>query len=183
MGTFNGYHGSSPVANSVCLHDLVPHHFPGVLDRPCGLAHGPRGAASRNRSPGLSRDLRILAENIWRGIWIGRRIRSRDGVSVRHQLERALQDVRADPGPASIVRNLRCLHAGGDVFRRAHLRSQPRAAMVLSVFDRHGGAGNHVFGVLDHDEQQLDAGAGRLCCRKWCFRSRRLDKECCWLLT
>ena len=34
--------------------------------------------------------------------------------------------------------------------------------LVLPVFDRDGGAGDHVLGVLDHGQQQLDAGAGRL---------------------
>src|ERR1700688_1100864 len=72
---------------SVRLHDLVPHHLPSVHDRTCRLAHRPRGAASQDGSPGLSSALRVLAENIRRGVWIWCRLRNRDGVSVRHQLE------------------------------------------------------------------------------------------------
>ena len=37
-----------------------------------------------------------------------------------------------------------------------------RAAVVLSVLDRDGRARHHTFGLLDHGQQQLDAGAGRL---------------------
>ena len=36
------------------------------------------------------------------------------------------------------------------------------AAGLLSVLHRDGGAGHHALGILDHDQQQLDAGAGRL---------------------
>ena len=132
---------------------------------------------SRDRSPGLSRDLRILAEDIRRGVWIGRGVRHRDGVPVRHELERAVQNVRADPGTASDVRDLHRLHARGRLLRCSHLWPQPRAAVVLSVFDRDGGAGDHVFGVLDHGQQQLDAGADRLCPGKWRLRSQRLEQR------
>jgi cytochrome bd ubiquinol oxidase subunit I len=36
---------------------------------------------------GLSRALRLRAEKIWRGIRTGRRIRDRDGIPVRHELD------------------------------------------------------------------------------------------------
>src|SRR6266581_1586464 len=54
---------------------------------------------------------------------------------------------------------------------------QSRAVMVLSVFNRDGGAGNHVFRVLDHGQQQLDAGALRLCHGKRRLRSERLEQD------
>jgi hypothetical protein len=43
--------------------------------------------------------LRILVEDLWCGIRDGCYIRDRDGIPIRHQLERAVQNVRADPGP------------------------------------------------------------------------------------
>src|SRR4051812_17489653 len=75
-------------------------------------------------------------------------VRDRDGIPVRHQLERTGQNVRADPGPAPDVRDLYGVHARGHVLWRPHLWPQPRAAVALSVFRRDGGAGNDVFGVL-----------------------------------
>ena len=39
-------------------------------------------------------------------------------------------------------------------------------AVVLSVFDGNGGVGHDAFLLLDHGQQQLDAGAGRLCRRE-----------------
>ena len=68
--------------------------FPVVHDRAGGLAHRPRGAASRDRAPGLSRGLRVLAQDLRRRVRAGRRLRHRDGVRVRHELERAGADVR-----------------------------------------------------------------------------------------
>ena len=38
-----------------------------------------------------------------------------------------------------------------------------RRPVVLPVFDRDGRAWDHVLGVLDHGQQQLDASPGRLC--------------------
>ena len=43
-----------------------------------------------DRAPGLSRDLRVLAEDIRCGIRARRRLRDRDGIPVRHELERAV---------------------------------------------------------------------------------------------
>ena len=78
-------------------------------------------------------------------------------------------------GPLLIVRDLHRLYARGRLLRRSHLRPKPRAAVVLFVLDRDGGAGDHAFGVLDHGQQQLDAGADRLCPGEWRLRSQRLD--------
>jgi cytochrome bd ubiquinol oxidase subunit I len=46
-----------------------------------------------------------------------------------------------------------------------------RTTVVLFVFDRDGSLGNHVFRLLDHGQQQLDAGTSRPCHGKWCLRS------------
>jgi cytochrome bd-type quinol oxidase subunit 2 len=46
------------------------------------------------------------------------------------------KNVRADPRPAPDVRDLHHLHARGLVLRRADLWTQPRAAVVLFVFNR-----------------------------------------------
>jgi Cytochrome bd terminal oxidase subunit I len=47
-----------------------------------------------------------------------------------------------------------------------------RTCVVLSVLDRDGGVGDYAFGVLDHGQQHLDAGAGRLRGAEWRLRSR-----------
>ncbi|MGY3279054.1 hypothetical protein ACVJ5M_006651 [Bradyrhizobium sp. S3.7.6] len=47
-------------------------------------------------------------------------------------------------------------------FGHPHLRSPPGAAVVLPVLDGDGRARDDAFGVLDHGQQQLDAGADRL---------------------
>jgi hypothetical protein len=145
----NGRNCAASVANSVRIHYYVPHHLSVVHDRLGGLAHCPRGVVSRDRPSGLSRDLRILAEDIRRSVRIGRGVRDRDGVPVRHQLERAVENVRSDPGTASDVRDLHRLHARGRLFRCSHLWPQPRAAVVLFAFNRYGRVGDDVFGVLD----------------------------------
>src|SRR6266851_1613337 len=145
----NGYDRTSPVADSVRLHYHVPYHLSILHDRIGSMAHRSRGVASYDRSAGLPRALRILAEDIRRGVRIGCCVRDRDGIPVRHQLERAVENVRANPGPAPDVRDLHRLHARGLFLRRPHLWPQPRAAVVLSVLDCDGGAGNDVFGVLD----------------------------------
>src|ERR1700682_1745425 len=151
-GELHGYDSASPVANSIRLYHHVPYHLSILHDRLGSLAHRPRSLVSCDRSSGLSRDLRILAEDIRCGIRIGCGVRDRDGIPVRHELERAVQNVRADPGPASDVRDLYRLYARGQFLRRPHLWPQPRAAVVLFVFDRDGRAGNDVFGVLDHGQ-------------------------------
>src|SRR5713101_8895052 len=102
----NGYDGASPVANSIRLYHHLPYHLSILHDRLGSLAHRPRSLVSCDRSSGLPRDLRILAEDIRRGVRIGCGVRHRDGIPVRHELERAVQNVRADPGPASDVRDL-----------------------------------------------------------------------------
>ncbi len=58
------------------------------------------------------------------------------------------------------------------------LFGRPRVtAVVLSVFDRDGGAGHHALGLLDHGQQQLDAGAGRLCRRERPVRPRPIGSR------
>ena len=78
----------------------VPHHLPVVHDRAGGVAHRARGAASVDRAAGLPSGLRILAQDLRCRVRARRRLRDRHGVPVRHELERAGADDRADPGPA-----------------------------------------------------------------------------------
>src|SRR5262249_27927835 len=103
-------------------------------------------------------------------------LRHRDGVPARHKLERAIADVRADPGAAARVRDVHRLLPRGQLLRNSSLRPLARAALVLPVLNRHGRARDHVLGVLDHDQQQLDPGANRLCLRKRRLRSQRLGQ-------
>ena len=106
--------------------------------------------------------LRVLAQDLRHRIRPRRGLRNRDGVPVRHQLERAVADVGTDPGAAAVLRDLHGLHARGQFLRHPAFRPASRSTVVLSVLDRDGGARHDAFGVLDHGQQQLDAGAGRL---------------------
>ena len=58
------------------------------------------------------------------------------------------------------------------VFWRPPFWPVSRTSVVLSPLDRDGGIGDDAFGVLDHDQQQLDAGTGRLRGAEWRLRSR-----------
>src|SRR6267154_6118297 len=71
----NGYDGAPSVANSIRLHHHLPYHFSILHDRLGSLAHCSRGVASCDRSASLSPDLRLLADDIWGGVWFGRLIR------------------------------------------------------------------------------------------------------------
>jgi hypothetical protein len=51
---------------------------------------------------------------------------------------------------------------GGLVLRRADLRAKPGTAAGVPVFNHDGGAWHDFQRLLDHGEQQLDAGPGRL---------------------
>ena len=57
------------------------------------------------------------------------------------------------------------------------VRALPRAAVVLFVLDRDGRARHHAVGLLDHGEQQLDAGTDRLRAREWRLRPDRLGQN------
>ena len=78
---------------------------------------------------------------------------------------------------AAFLRNLHSLFSRGQFFWHSSLRTPSRSAVVLPVFDRDGGAGHHAFGVLDHGQQQLDAGARRLRDRERRIRPDRLVQD------
>ncbi len=119
-------HRTPAVAAAVRVHRLVPHHLPVLHDRAGGVAHRARGAPSRDRAPGLSSGVRVLAQDLRRRLRARRRLRHRDGVPVRHQLERALAHVGADPGAAALLRDLHRLLPRGELLRRPAVR--PRSA-------------------------------------------------------
>ena len=82
------------------------------------------------------------------------------------------QDVRPDPGPAAVLRDLHRLFRSRRASSAFSCSAAPACRLVLSVLDRDGGAGDHALGVLDHGQQQLDAGADRLCPGERRLRSR-----------
>ena len=84
------------------------------------------------------------------------------------------RDVGTNSRGAALLRNLHSLFPRGQFFWHSSLRTLSRSAVVLFVFDGDGGAGHHAFGVLDHGQQQLDAGARRLCDRERRIRPHRL---------
>ena len=58
------------------------------------------------------------------------------------------------------------------------LFGRPRVPPWFYLFSTgDGGAGYHALGLLDHGQQQLDAGAGRVCDRERRIRSRRLVQD------
>ena len=86
------------------------------------------------------------------GVAFGMGVVSGVVMGFRNELERPRKDVRADPGAASLLRNLHGIHAGSQLLRSARFRTQAGAAVVLSVRHRDGVARDHVVCVLDHDQ-------------------------------
>ena len=80
-------------------------------------------------------------------------------------------------GAAALLRDLHRLFPRGELLRDPAVWPLSRPAVVLFVFDRNGGARHHALGLLDHGQQQLDAGAGRLCDGERRLCSRRLGQD------
>ena len=81
----------------------------------------------RDRATGVPPGLRVLAQDLRRRVRARRRLRHRDGVPVRHQLERAGTHVRADPGAAAFLRDLHRLRPRSQLLRRSAVRPLARA--------------------------------------------------------
>ena len=79
--------------------------------------------------------------------------------------------------PAPVLRDLHRIFPGGQLLRHPSIRPLARGSAILPVLHGHGGIGNHALGLLDHGQQQLDAGAGRLCGRERRLRSGRLGQD------
>ena len=131
--TQNGIVRIATVPAAVCVHRILSHHLSVVHDRPCGMADGPRGITPHNRASGVSPCLRILAEDIRCRFRSRCRLRHRDGVPAGHQLERAIADVRANPGAAPRLRDVHRLLPRGQLLRDSSLRPLARAALVIPV--------------------------------------------------
>lgn len=95
--------GPSALEASVRLYGLVPHHLPVLHDRLGRMAHGARGTAPQERATGIPGGVRVLAQDLRRGVRTRGRFRDRDGVPVRHELERPCANVGAHPGTASLL--------------------------------------------------------------------------------
>src|SRR3981081_2220907 len=92
------------------------------------------------------------AQDIRHGVRPWCRVRHRDGISVRHELERPVQDVGTNSRATAFVRDIHGLHAGGDVLRGPHFWPISRCPVVLSFFNRNGRVGNDVLRILDHGQ-------------------------------
>ena len=132
----NGTHGSSSVATPVRFHHLVPYHLPILHDWAGGMAHRTRGAIPRYGKTGLSCWCSNSGSrySAWHSDW--RRFRDRDGIPVRYQLERTLQDVRTDPGTTSVVRKLHRFHAGSKLSSGSSFRPRARSSDGSTCFQR-----------------------------------------------
>ena len=178
---------------AVRVRHQLPHHLPSLHHWARRMACNSRRRAVVDRQPALSADLRLLAQDICSVVRHGRGQRHRDGLPVRHQLERTGRAHRIDPGAVAGLRGLHGLHAGSNILRRRAPRSRPRAALVLLSLLLHGLARHHVLVVLDPRQQQLDAGAARPHDRRRQDLSRRTGgrsrpdrscgfdgRTCCW---
>src|SRR5258707_433797 len=88
---------------AVCFYRVVPHHLPVVHDRAGGVADRARSAAYDHRAPRMPPGVRLLAQDLRRGVRHGRGVRNRARLRVRHQLERTVATVRSDPGTTAVV--------------------------------------------------------------------------------
>jgi len=85
------------------LHHFFSHHFPGIQYWSGRLARCSGSKASANRRGRLPDSVSVLAQNIRRRFWPGRGVGRRHGLSVRYELERAVEHVGTDPGTAALV--------------------------------------------------------------------------------
>src|SRR5438270_13112287 len=69
--------------------------------------------------PAYRQGLRVLAQDLRRGVRARCRLRDCHGIPVRHELECAVADVRTDPRPASFLRDLHRLFPRGGLFRNS----------------------------------------------------------------
>jgi len=82
----------------------------------------------------------------------GGRIRDRDGIPVGTELERIVQDVRSDPGPAPDVRTFTAFMLEASFSASLIFWPQAACAVVLSVPTAMVALGTTFFGVLDHGQ-------------------------------
>ena len=144
-----GARSGFPIAAPVWLPDQLSYHLSGLHDRLGGVAGDDRGRAARHRQRALPARLRFLAQGVRGLVRHGCRNRHRDGVPVRHQLERAGAEDRLDPGAAPRLRNVYRLHVGSNVFRRHVARPRPRVAALLPLRLLHDLARDDVFIILE----------------------------------
>ena len=154
-GARSGNALTHPFAFVVSFHIVFPAFTIGLAAWLATL----EGTRLRDRQPGLSAGVRLLAQSVRALVWDGRGHRYRHGVSVRHPLERAGRAHRTYPGAAARLRGVHRVLARGDILRRDAAWPRPRAAVVLFLLVLHGFLWNHAVVVLDPLQQQLDASA------------------------
>src|SRR5215472_3118119 len=87
------------VAHPIRVCHQLSHHLSLIHDRPRRLAGDDRGDAACDRQADLPPGLRFLAEGLRPLVRHGRRHRHRDGLSVRHELERVAERSGPIQGP------------------------------------------------------------------------------------
>ena len=119
-----------------------------------------RGREALPAAPLLDEDLRDLLRH-------GRRVRDRDDLPVRHQLERCSATSPATSSGRCWLRGADRLLPGGDLPRGHAVRLARRRCRRLHFFATCLVARRHAdLRLLDHLRQQLDADAGRLQIRR-----------------
>ena len=163
---FDGPDGAPSVAAAVRFHHLVSHHFPVLHDRAGGMAHRARGAAPATGRPAY----RLLFE-FWLKIFgVAFGIGVVSGMVMAFQFGTNWSELSQMSGPIQgplLSYETFTAFCWKRAFFGILLFGRSRVPpVVLPVFDGDGRLGHDAFGVLDHGQQQLDAGAGRLCRRE-----------------
>ena len=119
------------------------------------------------------RPLPVLVEDLRRQLRHGRRLGARDGLPVRHQLERLLALRRQRHRAAARLRGADRVLPRGRLPRRDAVRLEPRRARAALLRDADGRGRHADLGDVDPRVEQLDAHAAGLRDRR---RPRRADR-------
>ena len=153
----------APGTCAVRVHDVLPLRLPGLFHWARELPDGARGAVAQDRQCALSRSFQVLAEDLRRRLRHGRGLRHRHVLSVRHELVRLLEQGRAHHRAADGLRSADGVLPRSGVSRRHAVRDGEGRQGPALLCNLHGRLGYARLGDLDHQRQQLDADAGRVC--------------------
>ncbi len=124
----------------------------------------------------LPRPPSLLGEGLRRQLRHGRRLRPRDGLSVRHELELFLDLRRPRRRPAARLRSAQRLLSRSGLSRRHAVRLEQGRAGPAFFCNADGRGGHARFGDLDSCLEQLDANAAGHRDHRRARCARRLDQ-------
>ena len=149
------------LAHPVRVRDQLSHHISRIYDRARRLARDPRGRASRDRQPVYRRLfdfwLKVFAVSFGMGVVSGIVMAFQFGTNWG-VLSRG-PDRSRDPCSVTRASPRSCSKRPFSASSCSAESACPRDLPLLLLHDR---LGHDVLGVLDHGQQQLDAGSGGL---------------------